>query len=214
MKTMKLILIYSCIAGLKLHAMTTPELHHFAQQCYESGINDANQATMSRVLEIANNAHAIKIRANNLIITHKFHARCVQDQLDISNNSLEQLTHQKRIEKNIREALSNKLAQQDIDIATLTNQRDATLCKIDRMKNAQHYTLGSTAMIALIDPFEKQYLIDSTDLSNEEIDSKMIGERLFILSAIALCHPVSAAIVATSAAAIKAKHFFKTSNSQ
>lgn len=211
MKLVKSILFFCFIAHLQIDAMNNNSnntvIQEFAGRCYEAGMHDANEATMSRVLQIVADSHRIKIQANNNIITQKFYTLTLQDQLTAANSDCRNLNARLRINESIRDAFRTRIQRQDTEIETLTNQRDVALSRIQQMQQAQLYALGSAAMITLIDPIEKQYLIDTTSLSAEEIDSKMIGERLFVFSALALCHPISAAIVATSAAVIKGKQY-------
>ena len=217
MKLVKSILFFCVIAHFQVNAMDNNRksyiIQELANRCYEAGMHDANEATMSRVLEIVADSRRIKIQANNNIITQKFYTLTLQDQLTAAKNDCRNLNTRLRINENIRDAFRTRIQRQDTEIETLTNQRNTALNRIQQMQQAQLYALGSAAMITLIDPIEKQYLIDTTSLSAEEIDSKMIGERLFIFSALALCHPIPAAIVATSAAAIKAQQYFQTSTS-
>jgi len=211
MNRVKSLLFFCFIAHFQVNAMNNNPnntvIHEFAGRCYQAGMHDANEATMSRVLEIVADSHKIKIIANNNVITQKFYAQILQNKLTAVNNDCRNLNAQLRINESIRDTFRTRIQRQDTEIETLTNQRNAALRRIQQMQQAQLYALGSAAMITLIDPIEKQYLIDTTNLSAEEIDSKMIGERLFILSALALCYPISAAIVATSAAVIKGKQY-------
>lgn len=211
MKLVKSILFFCFIAHLQVDAMNNNPnntvIQEFANRCYEAGMHDANEATMSRVLQIVADSHRIKIQANNNIITQKFYTLTLQNQLTKAISDCRDLNARLHINENIRDAFRTRIQRQDTEIEILTNQRNTALSRIQQMQQAQFYALGSAAMITLIDPIEKQYLIDTTSLSAEEIDSKMIGERLFIFSALALCHPISAAIIATSAAVIKGKQY-------
>lgn len=211
MNRVKSLLFVCVIAHFQGNAMDNNRkndiIQELANRSYEAGVNDTRQATMSRVAEIMATFNQLKISVNNQIITHKFHQRRLQDKLTAVNSNCRDLNARLRINENIRDAFRTRIQRQDIENEILTNQRNTALRRIQQMQQAQLYALGSAAMITLIDPIEKQYLIDTTTLLAEEIDSKMIGERLFIFSALALCHPISAAIVATSAAVIKGKQF-------
>ncbi len=141
-----------------------------------------------------------------MIITQKFKTQ----RLITADNYNRQV--QRSIRKDLLNSLQiqrNMVSAQNKTINTLVQQNDATRCKMERMQNMQWGAAGTVAMIGLVDPMEKEYLQDTTNLSAEEIDETMIGERLFALSALALCHPVSAAIVGTSAAVIKIKQYLQ-----
>jgi len=219
---MNLIILSCILASIHLHAMDEIDLRN-VEEAIKMSFNNGVQTGLNVGFDRGVRAAGVVLDARtqqandriqtlsnvvqsqqNMIITQQFRTQ----RLIIANN------YNRQKQRSIRRDLLNSLqiqrgaiTAQNETINTLTQQNNAAHRKIEKIQNIQWSTAGLVAMIALVDPMEKEYLQDTTNLSNEEIDDKMIGERLFALSALALCHPVSAAIIGTSAAVIKIKQY-------
>ena len=216
MKIINCIVLSCMLTQIQIHTMDRIDLENI-----ENALQSAQQAGFNRGLQAASIILGERIQQveaqgqalgnvvqsqKNMIITQKFKTQ----RLITADNYNRQV--QRSIRKDLLNSLQiqrNMVSAQNKTINTLVQQNDATQCKMERMQNMQWGAAGTVAMIGLVDPMEKEYLQDTTNLSAEEIDETMIGERLFALSALALCHPVSAAIVGTSAAVIKIKQYLQ-----